>query len=187
MDAPEPPALGKPKPGTPVAEHTIFISSANDALDLRERVDGLIHNAINPILRSRKLRIRFEPDMWEKSAPRRLAENETIDDEFVARAVASQLMVTLLYERLGPGTKKEIEAVLASETEISMLWFGELGNKPEGGLGEFLKELEDEEVLRYDTAGEPDSRASWEAIVRVLLAAILDRLSDQREDFRERR
>jgi hypothetical protein len=61
--------------------------------------------------------------MWEKAHPRRLFGRETIDDEFVEKAKASDLVLAMLYERLGGGTKEAIEAVLKTTTPLSLLWF----------------------------------------------------------------
>lgn len=176
-------------PGRMVPEFTVFVSSANDAVDLRARLDGLVHNAVNPVLNRRGSaeRIHFYLDMWEKTEPRRLGDRETIDDEFVQRAVDSDLMVTLLVERLGPGTRNEIEAVLAEETEISALWFVAHGEDPDTPVAKFLHELEGDGVLRFDRAGHPESNESWEAMVRLLLSAVLTAMSPEEEDFRERR
>lgn len=170
-----------------VPEFTVFLSSANDALDLRHRVDGLIHNAVQPVLKRAGANARFFLDMWEKTEPRRLEDDETIDDEFVQRAVDSDLMMTLVVERLGSGTQKEIEAVLASETEIAMLWFVEFGEHPDTPAGRFLTQLQERDVLRYSQAGRPDTNASWEAIVRVLIGAVIAALAPPEEDYREQR
>lgn len=174
-------------PGALVSEYVVFLSSANDAVDLRGRVDGLIHNAVNPVLRRARVDARFYLDMWEKTEPRKLAKGEAVDDEFVDRAVNSDLMMTLLVERLGPGTKKEIETVLTTDTEIAMLWFVALGEHPDTPVGRFLAELEKEEVLRYNQAGRPGTSESWEAIVRVLLRAVLMALTSKKETYREER
>jgi hypothetical protein len=174
-------------PGSAVTEYTVFLSSANDVIALRERVDGLIHNAVQPVLKRVSVDARFLLDMWEKTEPRKLDDDETIDDEFVKRAVDSDLVVTLVLDRLGSGTQKEIEAVLASDTEIAMLWFVELDEHPDTPAGKFLTKLAEEGVLRYNKAGRPDSNGSWEAIVRVLLRAILTALKPKEEEYREER
>src|SRR5687767_69770 len=98
-----------------ITQYCVFVSSGDDAVELRNRVDGLIRNAVNPELSSHE--IRFDADLWEQKAPRRLFGLETVDDEFVQRAVDSDLVMTLLLARLGRGTKKEVEAVLKSPTE----------------------------------------------------------------------
>lgn len=174
--------------GIPVSEYTVFLSSANDAIELRQRVDGLFHNVVQPALKSAGADIRFHLDMWEKTEPRRLEDEETIDDEFVERAVASDLLLTLIVERLGSGTRKEIEAVLASDREISLLWFVDGDEHPDTPAGNFMKQLSEEGVLRYRKAGRPGTNESWESIVTVLLAAILAGLTrDQVGGYRETR
>ena len=174
--------------GLPVSEYTVFLSSANDALELRSRVEGLFENAVQPILKLSGADVRFYLDTWHKSEPRRLEEGETIDDEFVDRAVASNLTLTLLVERLGPGTIKEIEAVLDSGTEISMLWFiNRDEEQPDTDLGRFMSELEERDLVRYTPAGRPDTKESWEAIVRTLLAAIFAAIEPPDEEHYEDR
>jgi len=175
--------------GLPVSEYTVFLSSADDALELRQRVDGLFHNVVQPILRDRQVNVRFHLDMWEKTEPRRLEDEETIDDEFVARAVASNLLLTLLVAKLGPGTEKEIRAVLDSGTEIALLWFVDRAEHPDTAAGKFITQLEAQDVLRYRKAGPPGTSASWEAIVSVLLSAVLAVVtpSASGEGYRERR
>lgn len=173
--------------GVPVSEYTVFLSSADDAVELRKRVDGLFHNVVQPLLKSVNVDVRFHLDMWEKTEPRRLEDEETIDDEFVNRAVASNLLMTLLVDRLGSGTQKEIEAVLDSKTEIAMLWFVDRDEHPETPAGRFLRQLEDEGVLRYKKAGRVGTHESWQAIVMVLLGAIFAALQPSEEGYRERR
>lgn len=174
--------------GLPVSEYTVFLSSADDAIELRARVDGLFHNVVQPALRSANADVRFHLDMWEKTEPRRLEDDETIDDKFVGRAVSSNLLMTLVVERVGSGTRKEIEAVLDSNTEIAMLWFVDRAEHPDTPAAKFMKQLEQDEVLFYKKAGRPDTKESWEGIVTVLLGAILAALKrGEVEGYRERR
>lgn len=165
--------------------YTVFVSSGDDALKLRDRVSGLIEKAINPILAQHEIDIRLEADLWDRDEPRRLGPGETIDDQFVKRAVASNLVMTLLLDVLGSGTKKEIEAVMASDTELAALWFVNRDEKPETPVSEYLKELQ--ERVRYRKAGRPATNESWEAIVQVLLSAVLQAMKQESEDFREQR
>jgi hypothetical protein len=173
--------------GLPVSEYTVFLSSADDAIELRERVDGLFHNAVQPALKSAGVDVRFHLDRWEKTEPRRLEDEETIDDEFVQRATASNLLMTLVVEQLGSGTQKEIEAVLAGETEVALLWFVARTDHPNTPAGTFMSELQAQDVLRYKKAGPADTNESWQAIVTVLLGAILAALKPDDEGYRERR
>jgi hypothetical protein len=172
-----------------VSEYTVFLSSSNDAIELRERVDGLFHNAVNPAMRALGERgARFYLEKWEHSEARRLGEGEEFDDEFVEKAVNSDLMLTLVVDRLGPGTRHELQEVAKGDTEIVALWFIEFGEQPENETAEFLNGLQEEKVLRYKQAGPIDSEESWQAIVRVLMAAAFEALKpkEEEEDYRER-
>ena len=58
------------KLGEPDLTHTfrIFLSSGDDALTLRDRIDGLVSQAINPELMEANERVRFEVDRGERTA-----------------------------------------------------------------------------------------------------------------------
>lgn len=175
-------------PGQMVSEHVVFLSSSNDAIEVRERVDGLIRNAVNPALKDLG-EVRFYLEKWEHTEARRLGAGEGFDDEFISKAVASDLMMTLVVERVGPGTEAEMRAVAESGTEIAALWFVKFGEQPDTEAARFLNELQDKKILRYKQAGTIDSEESWQAIVRVLMAAAFQALGFNRDggDFRERR
>jgi hypothetical protein len=177
-------------PGQMVSEYVVFLSSSNDAIEVRERVDGLIRNAVNPALKALgEGGARFYLEKWEHTEARRLGDGEEFDDEFIEKAVGSDLMMTLVVERVGPGTKAEMKAVGESDTEIAALWFVKFGEQPDTEAARFLNELQDEKILRYKQAGPVDSEESWQAIVRVLMAAAFEALDPHRKegDFRERR
>jgi hypothetical protein len=176
-------------PGQLVSEFVVFLSSSNDAIEVRERVDGLIRNSVNPALKALGERgARFYLEKWEHTEARRLSDGEDFDDEFIENAVNSDLVMTLVVDRLGPGTKAEMKAVADSNTEIAALWFVKFGQQPETEAARFLNELQDEGILRYKQAGTIDSNESWQAIVRVLMAAAFEALDPNRDgsDFRER-
>ncbi len=177
-------------PGQMVSEFEVFLSSSNDAIEVRERVEGLIQNAVNPALKALGERgARFYLEKWEHTEARRLGEGEEFDDEFIDKAVKSDLVMTLVVDRVGPGTKAEMKAVVESKTEIAALWFVKFGEQPDTEAAGFLNELQDEGILRYKQAGPLDSDESWQAIVRVLMAAAFEALDPGRDrgDFRERR
>lgn len=176
---------GKLGPGKLMTQYGVFVSSGDDAVDLRNRVDGLIRNAVNPELATHQ--IQFAADLWEQKAPRRLFGRETVDDEFVKRAVRSDLVMTLLLARLGNGTRKEIEAVLRSPTELKLLWFVNRDERPATEVASYLSTLARKQKVRYRRAGRPDTRESNEAMVQVLLAAALESLARKSRDIRERR
>lgn len=136
-------------------EHFIlFISSGDDALSHRDLVDDLVRDAINSELLTAGLPIVVTVDRWERTAPGR-TEGETINDWFVRRARRSSVALCLLVDRLGQGTKEELEAVLASEgVELSVIWFVDRTTWPDTPVGEFLKSHE--QRLFIDRAGSPE-------------------------------
>lgn len=176
-------------PGQLVSEYVVFLSSSNDAIEIRERVDGLIKNAVNPALKELgKGGARFYLEKWEHTEARRLKDGEAFDDEFVQKAIGSDLVMTLVVDRVGPGTRLEMEEVVKSDTEIAALWFVKFGEQPDTEAGRFLNGLQDDGVLRYKQAGPIDAQESWQAIVRVLMAAAFEALEprEDEEDYRER-
>jgi hypothetical protein len=172
-----------------VSEFVVFLSSSNDAIEIRERVEGLIQNSVNPALKALGERgARFYLEKWEHTEARRLGAGEDFDDEFMEKAVNSDLVMTLVVDRVGPGTKAEMKAVAESDTEIAALWFVNFGEQPDTDAGRFLNELQNDGILRYKQAGTIGSMESWQAIVRVLMAAAFEALDPARDerDFRER-
>lgn len=178
------PTVKKLGSGGLITQYIVFVSSGDDLIAMRNKVDRLIHNSINPKLLSRG--VRFEPDLWERQPPRRLRWWETIDDEFVERACNSDLVLTLLLARLGRGTKKEILAVLKTDVELKALWFIERDERPRTEVARFLRKLADREELRYKRAGKPGSDESHEAITQVLVDAAIDAVTRQPRDLRAR-
>lgn len=176
---------GKLGPGSMITQYCVFVSSGDDAVELRNRVDGLIRNAVDPGLAAHQ--IRFDADLWEQKPPRRLSGRETVDDEFVRRALNSDLVMTLLLAKLGNGTKKEIEAVLNSPTELKALWFVNRDEAPQTEVAKYLGKLARQQKLRYRRAGRPETPESSEAIVQVLFDAALESVTRNRRDLRERR
>jgi hypothetical protein len=155
-------------PGRLIRHYCVFVSSADDVIDQRNMVEGLVNNSVNPVLATNKHTIRLEAEMWEKAHSRRLFGRETIDNEFVEKAKASDLVLAMLYERLGGGTKKEIEAVLTTKTPLSLLWFvtarttrRPLRRDTSGGWRSARE-------LRHKRAGRPGEPQNAEAITQVL-------------------
>lgn len=176
-------------PGNLISEYVVFLSSSNDAIEVRERIDGLIKNSVNPALKELgEDGARFYLEKWEHTEARRLQPGEKFDDEFVAKALSSDLMMTLVVDRVGPGTRLEMEEVAKSDTEIAALWFVAFGDQPDTEAASFLNELQDDGILRYKQAGPVGSEESWQAIVRVLIAAAFEAIGRQRNggDYRER-
>ena len=173
-------------PGRLIRHYSVFVSSADDVVDQRNMVEGLVNNSVNPALAANKHKIRLEAEMWEKAHPRRLFGRETIDDEFVEKAIASDLVLAMLYERLGGGTRKEIEAVLKTTTPLSLLWFVNRMDRPKSPAAKYIRKLEKRKVLRHKRAGRPGEAENAEAISQVLLNAAFEAIARPIEDPRAR-
>jgi hypothetical protein len=118
----------------------LFLSSGDDVLDLRRLVHRTVEEAINPVLRARGIPVRLDLDGWDRTAAHRVPPGETVNTEFVARACAAHLVLGLLHEKLGDGTREELEAVLAKEdVELSVIWCVErAGEWPQTPAGRWL-------------------------------------------------
>lgn len=162
--------------GAPISQPTyrIFLSSGQDAADLRDRVDGLVRDSINSQLLEAEIDLRVEVDRWERSLAKKNNPGENLNDQFVKRALRSNLTLALLLDELGGGTREELEATLAAEREVSALWFIPQQSSPDSPVAKFLGEKR--RGLLYSKTGEPDSHDSWSGIVRVLFALILEGL-----------
>jgi hypothetical protein len=162
----------------------IFLSSGDDAAGLRDRVEKLVNEAINPPLREAGSDIRLEVDRWEVT-PAQRTRGDATNEQFVERARQAHLTLALLIDRLGQGTRDEIEAVLEAEEEISALWFIARNEHPDSEVARFLEDHKED--LYHDKTGRPDSDDSWVGITRVLMTAVLTGLQQPRGAYVERR
>lgn len=151
--------------------YRIFLSSGDDAVELRDRVDGLVIEAVNSQLIQAGVNLRLEVDRWERTAASSNDSGESTNDQFVKRALDSNLTLALLLRKVGQGTKEEIEATLEAEQTVSALWFVPLKSKPRSEVARFLEPKR--KHLYYDKTGRPDEDASWHGIVRVLFRLVL--------------
>ncbi len=178
----------RPLLGTPTRTIRVFVSSGDDALELRDFVDDLVNEAINAVLMQMDAPIRFEVDRWERSAPHKVLPNATTNEEFVARAVRADLVVCILFERLGQGTREELEAALTSDdVEVSVVWCTQREGREQTAVGAWLEPRMGD--LLYDFAGTPDTTGPTVSLVRVFLAATLGEMREgpREELLRERR
>jgi hypothetical protein len=152
----------------------IFISSGDDAAELRERVAGLIDKAVNSQLSQLGISLRLEVDRWEHTAPDTNETGETTNERFVKRALDCDLTLALLMSKLGPGTREEIEATLAAGKELKVLWFVPRRSRPRSEVARFLEPLGGR--IYYDKTGKPEDDESWHGIVRALLQIVLGEL-----------
>lgn len=175
-------------PPTPQPTYRIFLSSGDDALVLRNRVDDLVRESINSQLIEAEVDLRVEIDRWERSSPTTNYPGESTNDQFVKRALNSDLTLALLLKKLGKGTQEEIEATLGAQKEVRALWFVPPQSNPSSEVARFLAPKR--EHLFWSKTGAPDSDESWQGIVRVLLKLVLEGLDPKskiKEDYVEQR
>lgn len=167
--------------GPPIRPPTyrVFLSSGDDASVLRNRVDALVTEAINSQLREAGVNLRLEVDRWERTAAASNNPHESTNDQFVRRALESNLTLALLISKMGEGTREEIEATLDAEQTVSVLWFVPRDSNPNSQVADFLKPNRGR--LYYDKTGRPEDDASWHGIVRVLFQVVLAGLNDTEE------
>jgi hypothetical protein len=163
----------------------IFLSSGDDAATLRDLADALVRDAVNPELRASGSSLRVEIDRWERTAAERTF-GDRVNEQFVKRALQSHRTLALLIDEVRPGTREEIEAVLASpDVDLSVLWFVERTSWPSSDAGAMLDEIK--EHLFIDRAGPPDGHGAVVALVRLLMHVALSDTTPAQEAFVEHR
>lgn len=164
--------------------YRIFVSSGDDASELRERVRRLVANVFNPSLIEHRAPVRLETDMWERTSAQRSGEEGT-NALFVGRARHAHAVLSLLIDELRSGTRAEIEACLRDdEIQVCILWFIEQGaTEPENEVADFLNSIRDQ--IYYDKTGLPHSQESWEGILRVLLMFVIRGMQQPEPAYRD--
>lgn len=153
----------------------VFLSSANDAARLRDRVQSLILMVFNAQLQILRIPFRLEVVRWEEFAAQRSRTGHT-NDMFVDQLTDSDLIIVLLFDELRPGTKEELEAALVTEAvDIAVLKFGRRRGDADGeDVQQFLKRHRDHFLYKQIT--DCDSDEAWEELVRILAKVVLERL-----------
>ncbi|NIK56822.1 hypothetical protein [Kribbella shirazensis] len=162
------------RPGAPVAEFVLFLSSGNDLLPQRDLFDALVR-AVDEQFRIRRDQDRpfvLRTDRWEQDAPLKTPGDPNA--EFVRRAQAAHATVVLLWGKIRRGTRAEIEGVLEQDdVQLSVIWMREsksIGNRTD--LARFLKRNQDK--FMYLETGPPGSEDATCAMVTVIAAALAD-------------
>jgi hypothetical protein len=175
--------------GIPTSVVLIFLSSGDDVLELRELVNRLVEESVNPVLRQNELSVRVEVDGWDRTAAHRVPSGEKTNTEFVRRACNAHLVLGILRDELGDGTREELEAALEKDdVELSVVWCVDRdGDWPETSVGKWLGPMK--ERLLFDRAGDLGTVGPAIAIVRILLEAVMTaaRQNQDQELLRERR
>jgi hypothetical protein len=151
----------------------VFISSGDDARDLRERIRGLIDDVFNQVLTEGRRGVVLYADMWERTAPQRAGE-AGVNEMFVQRARDSHLTMVTLIDELRPGTLEEIKAVLPDRSiELAVFRFTEqtIAEAEADEVGQFLEANRDRFFYALKDGG-PDSDVAWFELVRELLALV---------------
>lgn len=149
--------------------YPVFVSSGADANPLRDRLQRLIERAFNSQLITLDEPFRLECVRWEEYAGQRTRTGHT-NDLFVAGALRSHLVVVLLLDKLGVGTREEILSALDEDgIELAVIQFGPTMS-PE--LAEFLKEHEED--FLYQRVADPDSDEAWHELIKVLVKLVLN-------------
>jgi hypothetical protein len=170
-----------------VATYSVFISSAGEMQPIRERVDRLLQESINPPLRD-AVRAQLLAQMWERAQAQQQYPDRNVNEIFVERALRSHAAMALFRRRLRPGTQEEVEALVdAGETNpqtrahLSVLRFAcNPGSDREAELDEFFDWLNQRNVL-WDDTGTFDAESSWRTLVKVLVAYALAAYEDARQ------
>jgi len=132
--------------------------------------------------------LNFEVDRWKRSAPHKILVDASPNDEFVARAKRANLVVSVLIDRLGPGTQEELEAILdEDDVELSVVWCERRDGYPDTQVSRWLGRHQHD--ILYDRAGRPDTPGPRIALVRLIIEAMLTALREHapKELLRERR
>jgi hypothetical protein len=173
----------------PTSVLVVFLSSGDDVLELRKLVKMVIDDAINPVLLELGIPIRLELDIWERTAGHRVPAGEGPNDEFVRRACAAHLVLAILDQVVGPGTREELDAVIAEpDVELAIVWCAEREQPwPTTALGAWLGPQRG--TLYIDRAGGLGTDGPKNAIFKVLFQAALTAIgnNDDRGPIHEQR
>jgi hypothetical protein len=171
-------------PGAFVRKYNIFLSSSDELSAVRQSIDELVNSVINAVLDQNGYDINIYVDMWEHTAAQR-APGSHVNQLFVDRALASNLTLVLLQDRLGDGTAEEFGEVLSADEprpELAVIWFRPSETAEEAETDRIRATLDGcaDSILqiRPPNSELPFSPAAWMHIFRVLLDFLLSILRD---------
>ncbi len=166
-------AAGLWKQPLAVSLYRVFLSSGNDALQVRERLDRLITNVVVPQLSHADAPFRIEVVRWEAAAAQRVPSEHT-NDLFVEQACRCHLVIVLLLQEIRPGTREEIQAVLDEKgIDVAVLQFGDSPSDTQGwaDLNDFLEA--NRERLFYKRVESLASEDAEHELLRVLIRLVI--------------
>jgi hypothetical protein len=166
----------------------VFISSGDDAIAERDFLDALIRDGLTPVLMDLHFTLRFDVDTWERTAPHKILPDASPNDEFVARAKAPGLVIGVLKDKLGQGTREELEAALADDSvEVAIVWCEDRRSSPDSEVSRWL--VERQGYVLDDRAGQDNTDGPRIALVRAMTDTMLKAIRQHtpEELLRERR
>ena len=106
--------------------YRLFLSSSDEVDVWRDRVEDLMNKSFNPQLED-LVGVWIRVMRWEQVAPQKVS-RKTVNEEFVSRVRRSHLALVLLREKLGDGTREELEAALEEDdVQLSVIRFAAEG------------------------------------------------------------
>jgi hypothetical protein len=174
-----------------VQSFPIFISSSADASQLRDRVDRVVHRALNAPLSHSAWRVSFPIWRWEDVEARAAKSGKSVNDTFVQMARESSVVIVLLHDQLRPGTKEELLAVKDdADVDLKVLWFPirpswlRLGRPTP--VQRFLGLHQND--IGYNCFDDFDSEEAWIHLIQNLVSTLLKALrSEGRKPYVELR
>ncbi len=152
-----------------VRTYSVFISSGDDAVALRNRVERVLVQVFNPQLRDAQIPVRFEARRWERAAAQKASTGAKTNDIFVEQARQSNWVIAILHDKIGKGTEEEILAVLPSKPpELIVLWAPTQKNSE---VADFLRTRQND--LLFAHLQDPDSEDGWLLLLQNLVSILL--------------
>ncbi len=156
----------------------VFLSSANEAMRLRDRVQDLVVKSLNGQLSLRGWSQQFPVWRWEEMASTTAPAGTRTNELFVEKARASSVTIVLLRDKLRPGTKEELLAVKDDpDVELKVLWFPR--HRPRLTPSEVERFLFSEEAkgIYHHKLADANSEDAWQSLLGNLIDVLLLALS----------
>jgi len=164
----------------------VFLSSADEAMQFRNRVQGLVQKSLNSQLSFRAWLQTFPVWRWEEMAATTVPAGGSANDLFVQKARESSVTIVLLRDKLRPGTKEELMAVKDDpEVELKVLWFPRrrLRFAPGTEVQRFLFGPDAKNIF-HEKLARPNSEDAWQTLAANLIDVLLMALrSDGRRPY----
>jgi hypothetical protein len=152
----------------------VFLSSANEAMRFRNRVQDLVDKSLNTQLSFRGWPDQFPVWRWEEMASTTVPAGGRANDLFVQKARESSVTIVLLRDNLRPGTKAELMAVKDDpDVELKVLWFPR--RRPRLAPSEVERFLlsEDAEGIYHHKLSRANSDVAWQRLCANLIDVLL--------------